>query len=146
MKMTKRKYDEIVAKRKEMQKKLRRINKKNGKCKIKSDSTNTETIVSEEDILNLRRRIRESEKVLEEAEIIDSTESDKVQIGSRIVISYDGEDKTHELAVGFADSKLCTTSPNTPLGRKIIGKSAGDEIVYKHNGIENKVKLLEVKT
>lgn len=90
----------------------------------------------------LRMRIKELEGAINEAIVKEKDGTGKIQIGSEIVISFDGEKQSYSIAApGEADILKNKISYESPLGKLIMGKKAGDEIDFKNI----KVKILEIK-
>lgn len=90
----------------------------------------------------LVKRIKDLEKIVHNAVVSNKIETDKIQIGSVVLISMDGsEEKMEIVAPGESDILKGKISYQSPLGQKLMGKKAGEE--FNFNG--TKVKILEVK-
>ena len=76
----------------------------------------------------LRMRIAELEGAINEAVIKEQEVSDKIQIGSKIVILFNGKkEEYHVVAPTESDILKNKISYESPLGKKLIGKKIGEE-------------------
>jgi transcription elongation factor GreA len=111
-------------------------------------SENADYINAKEDQAFLEGRIQELEMVLRDAVVIDSdSSSDVVEIGSTVVVSENGNDPETFQIVGVkeADSRMGKISHESPIGKSLIGKRAGDEVLSKTPRGETKIKIIEIK-
>ena len=93
----------------------------------------------------LERRISELEDIVNTAVVRDKVESDKIQIGSTITISMDGEQECMNIvASGESDILKNKISYLSPLGEKLVGRKQGDAFDFKINGKIVKIKILSV--
>ncbi len=103
----------------------------------------------------LRMRLAELEGAINEAVVSEKKETDKVQIGSEVLILFDGkEEKYHIVAPTEANILKNKMSYQSPLGQKLIGQKVGQEFDFKidnppsHKASEGqrkfKVKILEI--
>ena len=89
----------------------------------------------------LRMRIQELEGAINEGVVKEKDKSGKIQTGSEVVILFGGEKQTYQIAAPTeADILKNKISYESPLGKKMMGQTAGKEIDF--NGA--KVKILEV--
>lgn len=77
-------------------------------------------------------RIRTLEAQLQQAVLIDEASaqrSSSVQVGSTVVVSMDGKDKTYTI-VGSTEVDLASgrISNESPVGRALLGRRVGDEV------------------
>ena len=100
----------------------------------------------------LRMRIAELESAINEAVISEKKETDKIQIGSEVLILLNGkEEKYHIVSSGESDILKNKMSYQSPLGQKLIGQRVGQEFEFlpaqAGQGGEKKVKvkILEIK-
>lgn len=90
-------------------------------------------------------RIEQLEGAINEAVIVEKKEGDAVGIGSTVVMVLDGKDQTFEMvAPGEANILKNKLSYQSPLGKQLMGRKAGDEFNYEINGKKLKVKILKV--
>ncbi|MGD9715300.1 MAG: transcription elongation factor GreA [Thermomicrobiales bacterium] len=96
------------------------------------------------------RRIAELESLLRHAEIVDDAnrpKDDIVRLGSTVIVDFDGEEERY-MIVGAIEAKPSggRISNESPLGKELLGKSAGQKVKYTMpNGRENEVRILQVE-
>jgi len=94
----------------------------------------------------LRMRIAELEGAINEAVVKENDGTNKIQIGSEIVISFDGKKEKYSIvAPGEADVLKNKISYNSPLGQELMGKQLGKEFNFQSGAKKVKVKVLEIK-
>lgn len=94
----------------------------------------------------LRMRVAELEGAINEAVVSEKKETGTVQIGSEVLILFDGkEEKYHIVASTEADILKNKMSYQSPLGQKLIGQKIGLEFDFMGGSEKIKVKILEVK-
>ena len=94
----------------------------------------------------LRMRIAELEGAINEAVVKDKGETDSVQIGSEIVILFDGKkEEYHVVAPSEADILKGKISYHSPLGQELLGKKAGDKFDFTVGVKSVKIKVIEIK-
>ena len=94
----------------------------------------------------LRMRIAELDGAINEAVVKEKDGTNKVQIGAEIKILFNGEEQNYFLvSTSEADILKNKISYQSPLGQKLIGKSAGDEFDFIGGPKKVKVKILEIK-
>lgn len=112
-------------------------------------SENAEFSAAKERQSLIDARIRELEYKLGNAEIIDPDQlpKDRALFGSRVVLENvdTGEDVTYQL-VGKDESDISQgrISIDSPLGKAILGKRMGDEIVITAPGGKRHYELVEI--
>ncbi|MFA5878281.1 MAG: transcription elongation factor GreA [Candidatus Staskawiczbacteria bacterium] len=91
-------------------------------------------------------KIKQLEAVINDAIIYEKGETDKVQIGSTVLLVF-GEDKEEFHIVAPAESDILNNklSYQSPLGRELIGRKTKDEFFFENNGAKVKVKILEIR-
>jgi len=93
----------------------------------------------------LVRKIKELEAVINDAIICEKNCEAVVQIGSEILILFGEEkEKFHVVAPAESDILKNKLSYQSPLGQKLIGLAANDEIDFESAGKKIKVKILEI--
>jgi len=94
----------------------------------------------------LRMRIAELDGAINEAVVKEKDGTDKIQIGSEIVILFDGEKQKYQVvAPSEADILKNKISYQSPLGQKLIGQKTGCEFDFQAGSKKVKVKILEIK-
>jgi len=102
------------------------------------------------DQLMNERRISELEGLLRNAEIVDDSnrpKDDVVRLGSTVFVDFDGEEESY-IIVGAIEAKpsVGRISNESPLGKELLGKSAGQNVTYTMpNGRQNEVTILRVE-
>lgn len=94
----------------------------------------------------LRMRVAELEGAINEAVISEKKETNKIQIGSEVVILLDGkEEKYHIVSSSEANILKKKLSYQSPLGQKLMGQGIGKEFDFKGGEEKIKVKILEIR-
>ncbi|HVM40080.1 MAG TPA: transcription elongation factor GreA [Acidimicrobiia bacterium] len=91
-------------------------------------------------------RIRQLEKILENAQIVEAAEGDVVASGTVVTISIGGD--TSEYLVGSIEERHDTydvLSTGSPLGKALLGHRAGETVEYEAPVGTLKVEILEIR-
>ena len=94
-------------------------------------------------------RISELEKILETAELIEKTDTDKVGLGTTVTVRYleeDDDDTEEYKIVGSkeADPSNNKISNESPLAKAIMGARAGDERTVESPNGSYRVEIVEI--
>ncbi len=92
-------------------------------------------------------RIAELKYILENAEITEATDSDTVQIGSKIKIFIESMGSEMEYTiVGPAESDIAAgkISCDSPMGEALIGARVGDKIEFNSPGGKQSCKVISI--
>lgn len=90
-------------------------------------------------------RVEQLENAINEAVIREKDGVDKIQIGSKAKILFDGEEQSYQIAAPTeADILNGTISYRSPLGENLMGKEAGQEFNFQAGSKNVKVKILEI--
>jgi transcription elongation factor GreA len=103
------------------------------------DAARTEQAVLEERIILL-------ENMLENAEIVEKTSTDKVGVGSTVTIEYveEKEKETYTIVGSIeADPFSNKISVDSPVAKAIFNKKVGDTVTVEEAGY--KIKVLDIK-
>lgn len=93
----------------------------------------------------IEARIREIRGILSQAEVIENEKSDKVRIGSVVVLgSDDGQDKFQIVSPEEADIMDNKISHQSPLGEALCGKCKGAKVKVETPGGKLEYKVLEI--
>jgi transcription elongation factor GreA len=92
-------------------------------------------------------RIRQLQELLRTARVGDAPTSDHVAPGTVVTIQYEDDDDAERFLLGSreiaATTDLTVYSPESPLGKAILGAQAGDTVTYTApTGAEIKVKVV----
>lgn len=81
----------------------------------------------------MEARIRQLAGMLENCEIVDTTDGDIVDPGSVVQLRYEGDDDVETYFYGSVeerDVEYDIISARSPLGEAIVGKKVGDKVEY----------------
>ncbi len=111
-------------------------------------SENTEYTEAKRDLGHLQSRLRYLDKQLKYAEIIETKDDGKVDLGKTVVLKFDDDDETEEYKIvgqmeaNLEDGKI---SFDSPLGQAIMKKEAGVTSIVEAPAGEYKVTSVEAK-
>ena len=111
-------------------------------------SENTEYHAAREEQAIIEGRIKELEYMADNATIIEEKASDKVKIGSTIVLSYvkDDEKETYKIVGSMeADPFENKISNESPIAKAIFGKKKGDIVTVESPIGKYDVEIIEIK-
>ncbi len=111
-------------------------------------SENADYLYAKKRIREIDKRINFLNKRLEKSEVINPSEvqSEVVQFGATVTIELDGEEVQYSI-VGVDESnvKLGLISWKSPIGRGLLGKSIGDEVLVRSpNGIRE-IEIIDIQ-
>jgi len=92
-------------------------------------------------------RIKELEILLSNAHLIEETKhSDSIQVGSKVELQEEGYDPEEYVIVGAAeaDPRLGRISNESPLGKTLLNKKAGDKVKVEAPGGEFEIEILSI--
>lgn len=96
----------------------------------------------------IESRIKKIEKMIENAEIIEEASTDKVSIGSTVLIKYVDDDDTDEYKIvgsQEADPFMSKISNESPIAKALLNKKVGDVVdVESPNGVYQ-IEITEIK-
>lgn len=93
----------------------------------------------------IEARIKEIRGIVSQVEILENGKSDKVRIGSVVVLSSDdGEEKFQIVAPEEADIMNDKISHQSPLGEALCGKCKGTKVKVSTPGGKIEYKILEI--
>jgi transcription elongation factor GreA len=92
--------------------------------------------------------IRRLRKMLENAQVIETSDDDVVEPGKLVSLRYHGDDEVETYLLGLqeemgGDHDILT--PDSPLGRALVGRSAGETVVAQVPAGKLQVEIVEVK-
>ena len=110
-------------------------------------SENAEYTEAKRDLGHLQSRLRYLSKQLKYAEIVETKDDGKVDLGKTVVLKFDDDETEEYKIVGrmeadLADSKI---SFDSPLGQAIMKQEAGTVATVEAPAGEYKVTIVEVK-
>jgi transcription elongation factor GreA len=78
---------------------------------------------------DIDRRLRHLEHLIKNAQVIESVQSDSIEIGCTVVITNGSEEQTFRIVGSFESNPgKGTISHKSPIGSALIGKKAGEEV------------------
>jgi transcription elongation factor GreA len=100
---------------------------------------------------HMEGRIRQLEHLLANAEIVAPPEDGVVGPGSVVTVVYEGDDESQaeRYLVGHIEERqddLDVISPDSPLGRALVGARAGEWVTYEAPNGELRVQLLTAES
>jgi len=111
-------------------------------------SENADYDAAKNEQAEIEGRIKKIEKMIENAEIIDKIDTDKVSIGSTVAIKYVDDDDTDEYKIvgsQEADPFESKISNESPIAKALLNKKVGDIVdVESPNGVYQ-IEITEIK-
>lgn len=112
-------------------------------------SENSEYDEAKNEQAKMEARILEIETMLKNVEIIEDIKgkAKTVRLGAKVKIldlEYDEEEEYRVVGSTEADSRQGKISDESPMGKALIGKKIGDEVIVEAPAGEFKVKILEI--
>ena len=113
-------------------------------------SENAEYDAAKDEQRDIEARIEELEKILKNAEVVveDEVDSDKINIGcTETVYDEEFEEEMEFKIVGSteANSLQGKISNESPVGKALLGREAGDEVVVETQAGEITYKVLKIE-
>ncbi|MDP3875097.1 MAG: GreA/GreB family elongation factor [bacterium] len=98
------------------------------------------------DIQQMDRRLADAYQVLSKVTIVEPpTNFDRVTIGTRVKVIYDGEEMRLEIvSFGESDPDCGMIAYNTPIASLIIGKRRGEVVSGTIAGRQTEIEVLEI--
>lgn len=92
-------------------------------------SENSEYAAAKQDLSFIDGRILELEEILHGAKVITSHKKDQVDVGCKVTLHIDGKKEIFTVVGEWeADPNEKKISHESPLGKALMGKKAGDEV------------------
>jgi len=93
-------------------------------------------------------RVRQLRAMIENAEIIQTTDDDVIEPGKLVSLRYKGDDEVETYLLGLVEEKggdHDVLTPESPLGRALVGRSAGEKVTAQVPAGELEVEIVEVR-
>jgi transcription elongation factor GreA len=94
-------------------------------------------------------RVRQLRDMVENAEIVESTDDDVIGPGKLVTLLHDGEDEPETYLLGLREEKKIVDhpilTPDSPLGQALLGKTAGDKVAAEVPAGQLRVEVLKVE-
>ena len=111
-------------------------------------SENADYDSAKEDQAELEGRIKKIEKMLENYEIIEKADNDKVGLGSTVEIKYIDDDETDEYEIvgsQEADPFASKISNESPIAKALLNKKVGDIVEVESPNGTYKIEITKIK-
>ena len=113
-------------------------------------SENAEYDAAKDEQRDIELRIEELEKLLKNAEVVveDEVELDKISVGCKVrLLDIEEDEELEYYLVGSTEANILQNkiSNESPLGRELIGKSAGDVVDVEAPAGVIPYKVLEIQ-
>lgn len=110
-------------------------------------SENAEYHAAREEQAHNEAKIKELRYKIENADIVETFDDGVVQLGMLVVIRYEGDDETETYYVGSREEKgeYDVLTPDSPIGKALLGHSAGETATAQVPSGEIKIEVVEVK-
>ena len=110
---------------------------------------NADYHAAREDQGRMEARIRQLQSIIDNAVIVDSSQtSDTVAQGSIVALRYEGDDDADRFLVGSIEERradVAVVSPASPLGQALLGHRKGDVVEYQAPGGNLKVEIVDIE-
>jgi transcription elongation factor GreA len=93
-------------------------------------------------------RVRQLEAILKSAVVVESAASDTVAAGTVVEVRMAGDDEASIYLVGSIEEKgrgYDVISPGSPLGKALLGRAPGEQVIYEAPGGRFEVEILAVR-
>ena len=112
-------------------------------------SENAEYDAAKDEQRDIEARIEEIEKILKNADVVDEEEVDldKISVGCTVLLyDVEFEEEVEYKIVGSTEANSLSgkISNESPLGKALIGKAVGDEIVVEAQAGSMEYKVLKI--
>jgi len=109
-------------------------------------SENSEYQAAKEELSFVEGRIQEIEELIKKAEIMVSTPTSGITVGTNIIVEKNGKEESYSIVGEFEanplNNKLFSTSPN---GKAFLGKKEGETVIVEVPAGKLKYKILKIK-
>ncbi|MCD6097061.1 transcription elongation factor GreA [bacterium] len=93
----------------------------------------------------LESEILRLETILRKAEIIEPSKTEKIDLGSKVKVLFDGQEKLFSIvSQEEVDALKGAISHLSPLGQALVGHKKGDEFLFETPKGKIKIKILDV--
>jgi len=144
--ITQQKYDELSAKFIKLKKSRPRLSDEVKRLSEMGDfSENAAYQIAKSKLRGLNRRLAETEYMLSHAVIILPPSQHVVDLGSKVVVEVNGQEKQYTiLGSSETDPLVGIISHNSPIGAALIGRQVGDVIKIKLKDREVVYKIIKI--
>lgn len=110
-------------------------------------SENGEYHAAKEEQGKMDARMRQIRGILDEAEIVEAVDTSVVSTGATVSIRWQGETDTETYLLGSIEERrdgMDIMSPDSPMGRALMGKKVGALAEYQVNGRTMRVEIVSI--
>ena len=96
----------------------------------------------------MEARIRHLEAVIENAEIVEASDTEQVAPGVIVSIYYEGDDESERYLIGSIEERsdeVETLTVGSPLGKALLGAKVGDVVGFEAPGGILNVKIVKIE-
>ncbi len=106
---------------------------------------NSDYTAAREEQSFLEGRIQAIEAQLRAAVVVEAAAGDRVTVGSSVIVDIDGDERRYTI-VGSTESDVASgrISHQSPVGRALVGRAAGEEAVAATPGGELRLRVLSI--
>jgi transcription elongation factor GreA len=93
-------------------------------------------------------RVRQLEAMLKHAVVVEVTTGDKVDTGTVVEVLMEGDDEPSTYLIGSIEERgtgYDVISPGSPLGKALLGHTAGDVVTYEAPSGKFSVEIVAVR-
>ncbi len=93
-------------------------------------------------------RVRQLEAILKHAVVVEGTTGDKVETGTVVDVLMEGDDEPSTYLIGSIEERgtgYDVISPGSPLGKALVGHTAGDVVTYEAPSGKFSVEVVAVR-
>ncbi len=145
--ITQAKYNELKNKLEKLQASLPAVKKEVSRLAEMGDfSENAAYQMAKGRLRGMNEKIQELTEYFKTVEIIKpSGDNARIRLGHKVTVESDGKQQEFIILGSVeADPKKNIISNNSPLGKKLIGRSVGDEISLEIKGTDKKFKVVKI--
>jgi len=144
--LTQEKFDELSQKLGRMKKQRPDLAKEVKRLGENGDfSENAEYQIAKGKLRGLNRRIDETGRLLNSAEIISRTQSGVVQLGSTVTVECGNRQLTYAiLGSSETNPEKGVISHHSPLGAALLGRRVGDDLTVKLKNREATYRIISI--
>ena len=137
-------HDRVIVKRKEVAAKIKEAREQGDL------SENAEYDAAKDEQRDIEARIDELEQILKNAEVVveDEVDSDKINIGCTVAVydeEFDEEIEFKIVGSTEANSLQGKISNESPVGKALLGREVGDEVVVETQAGDITYKVLKIE-
>jgi transcription elongation factor GreA len=110
-------------------------------------SENADYHAAREDQGRMEARIRQIQRLLDNAVIVEAGDSHEVKTGTIVSLRYEGDSDVEQYLIGSIEERngdMPVISPASPLGRALLGRRPGETVEYEAPSGMLRVEVVEL--